>query len=283
MFTQRLAALVAVFSVTASLNAQGYALRTERVASNIGVVTSATETVDLTGYSTYRLYATTAFAQDKVVSVTGEGDHPGLVSTTGDFYQSANGGLTPESIVPALLNFAPEVAYDSWVTLGLEGPGNATSGEVGVSLLVPPGGGWASAFEGTNGLSGSDIVLDGDFGGGWFVNPDATNAVAGPDREVLVGQFTTNGTLSGTLLVQVLRMGVPSFVDPTAELRLYLPFEFTPSSPTCEGPSFCGEGTAWNANLGQCIETCTRDVDGDGIVTVLDILEVLSYFESSCL
>lgn len=283
MFTQRLAPFLVLISITTSLCAQGYGLRTERVAADIGVVISATDTVDLTGYSTFRLYVTTAFPEDKIVSITGEGDHPGLVSTTGDFFQSAFGGSTPAAITPSLFSIAPSLAYDSWLTVGNDGPVNPTAGEEGVSILQAPESPWLLAFDAVDGSPGGDIILDGLFGGGWYVSPEATNSVAGPDREVLIGQFTTNGTLSGILLIQVLRQGVPSFVDPTADLRLYLPFEaLTPGDPVGEGPSFCGEGTVWNENLGKCVETCTRDVDGDGTVTILDILEVLSFFESTC-
>ena len=266
-----------------SAQAQGYGIRIDRVTSDIGMVVSNFDTLDLTGYSTYRLWVTTAFAEDKVVSITGEGDHPGDVSTTGDFFQAALGGITPVTISPALVDFAPSIAYDSWLTIGLDGPVNTAAGEQGISFLVASGDPWLGDFDAVDGSPGSDIQLGGLFGGGWYVAPEASNTIAGPDREVLIGQFTTNGDLSGTLLVQVLRQGVPSFIDPTADLRLYLPFASNAQEdPVGSGPSFCGEGTAWNANVGQCIEKCTRDVDGDGIVTVLDILEVLSYFESTC-
>ena len=120
-----------------SAQAQGYGIRIDRVTSDIGMVVSNFDTLDLTGYSTYRLWVTTAFAEDKVVSITGEGDHPGDVSTTGDFFQAALGGITPVTISPALVDFAPSIAYDSWLTIGLDGPVNTAAGEQGTGDLGP--------------------------------------------------------------------------------------------------------------------------------------------------
>ena len=109
-----------------------------RVHEDIGVVASATDTVDLTGYSTYRVYVTTAFAEDKVVSITGEGTQPGFVNTTSSFHQSAYGGTMPTAIDPVILPLAPDAAYDSWVTIGVDGPIDTFGGEAGPTILQAP-------------------------------------------------------------------------------------------------------------------------------------------------
>ena len=54
-----------------------------------------------------------------------------------------------------------------------------------------------------------------------------------------------------------------------------------------EGPESCGPGTVWNASLGQCqstneINLCPTDINGDGIVNIYDLLELLSAFSFSC-
>jgi hypothetical protein len=58
--------------------------------------------------------------------------------------------------------------------------------------------------------SGSDIVIDDATGGAWFVTNDVTNGVAGEDLEVLIGQFTTDGDVSGTVNFQLFLGGNPS-------------------------------------------------------------------------
>ena len=258
---------------------QSYGLQVERVAQDLGTFITTTDTVDLEGYSTYRVYVTTALASDKVVSITGEGDLPGDLSTTTQFYQSSVGGLTPGFTPPALLAAFPDLAYDSWISIGIDAPANAQNGEQDILLLEAPNSPWGATFE----EEGGSLTFGGPIGGGWILQPEATNATAGPDRKVLIGQFTTDGVLSGTLLVQVLRQGVTSNIDANAELRLYLPLaEAIEVQEPVSGPSFCGEGTVWNPAVGRCEESCAQDVDGDGVVTIIDILAVLSAFEFIC-
>ena len=46
----------------------------------------------------------------------------------------------------------------------------------------------------------------------------------------------------------------------------------------------CGEGTYWDDLAQACltIETCQEDLDGDGVIGVNDLLELLSSFGSEC-
>ena len=47
----------------------------------------------------------------------------------------------------------------------------------------------------------------------------------------------------------------------------------------------CGEGTYWNEELGICLpidECCPEDLDGDGLITVTDLLQLLSAFAEEC-
>ena len=57
-----------------------------------------------------------------------------------------------------------------------------------------------------------------------------------------------------------------------------------PEMPCCDADA-CGTGTVWNAGLGQCVtnlNVCPGDVDYDGIVSVNDVLNVLSNFGDLC-
>ena len=46
----------------------------------------------------------------------------------------------------------------------------------------------------------------------------------------------------------------------------------------------CGEGTYWDDLAQACltIETCQEDLDGDGVIGVNDLLDLLSSFGSEC-
>ncbi len=48
--------------------------------------------------------------------------------------------------------------------------------------------------------------------------------------------------------------------------------------------SACGEGTHWDSNVGQCLpdDVCLFDGDGDGEITIMDMLTILSMFGDSC-
>ena len=54
---------------------------------------------------------------------------------------------------------------------------------------------------------------------------------------------------------------------------------------SCAYPSLCGSGTVWSMSAGQCVSAdpaCPQDVNGDGVIGVSDILELLSFFGLVC-
>ena len=52
----------------------------------------------------------------------------------------------------------------------------------------------------------------------------------------------------------------------------------------CPGPGCCGEGMYWDFEASQCaiIETCQDDLDGDGVIGVNDLMQLLSSFGTDC-
>ena len=55
---------------------------------------------------------------------------------------------------------------------------------------------------------------------------------------------------------------------------------------SCILSDFCGEGTQWSVGDQQCIVvnvSCPQDIDGDGIVGVSDVLEILGYYGEICM
>ena len=70
---------------------------------------------------TYRVYLDVAHATDQVTSFTGNDEFALALNTTTSFYQNGFGGVTPNDITDGAIALVPELAYDSYVTVGLDG------------------------------------------------------------------------------------------------------------------------------------------------------------------
>ena len=187
----------------------GYALSIEQIATDLGTFIVEDETVDLSDYSTYRIFLNCESSDDKLSAVSGDASRPVYLTTTGNFYQSslfggANGALA-NAISPALFSVYPDTQFDSWVTIGIEQSPNAGNGETTVSLLEDPTNPLSLGF-----ANGGDLVIDTEPGSAWFIeNSDVyTNGLAGSDGKVLIAQVTTDGEVSGQFGLQVFRNGI---------------------------------------------------------------------------
>ena len=92
-----------------------YCLQIEPYAEHSGMIGSD----DLTGYTTYRIYALCENVDDFVSSVSGDSEFPTRIQSTTSFFQSGFGGLTGSDQNAALFGFFPSAAFDSYITIGL--------------------------------------------------------------------------------------------------------------------------------------------------------------------
>ena len=167
----------------------------------------------LAGMSTYRVYLDVASANDQVTSFTGNDEFALALNTTTSFYQNALGGATPNEISAGAIALVPELAYDSYVTVGLTGEPQGAEGNV---ELIP--GDWVDAFE-----AGQNISINDGVGSGWYIVPPvAVNGQGGADQRVLVAQLTTDGDISGQFRTQVFPEG-----DQVNDVRADLTFTHT--------------------------------------------------------
>jgi hypothetical protein len=158
---------------------------------------------DLAGMTTYRVYANLPAEGDFLSSVSGEGAFSTQIRTTTSFYQDDLGGSTPNNINPLLYAVYPNLAYDSWLTIGLEGQANLGLGEGSINVAEIGGDLWASdVFE-----NGGDVVINSSYGGAWYALNGDANGVADADGRVLVAQLTTDGSINGQLFLQVFPQG----------------------------------------------------------------------------
>ena len=140
------------------------------------------------GTWTARIYANFSAATDELDAVFGDAQDSLSISSSGGFYQNALGGATSLSINPALIPLFPSLAFDSWVTIGLEDMTGNNMLTIGIDY---------TDFE-----AGGSIMTD---NGSWFATPDDAQVLAGADLRVMVGQFTMYGldsNVSGVLNLQ---------------------------------------------------------------------------------
>ncbi|MGB2230510.1 MAG: hypothetical protein ACPH1A_04620, partial [Flavobacteriales bacterium] len=192
-----------------SSSAEGYGMSLELVAEHLDG--------ELAGMETYRVYLDLAAASDVVTSFSGSEEFALELNTTTSFYQHPLGAATPAMLSDMALDAVPALAYDSYITIGVDGPAGA--GEQNASFIptIPGGpiGSWPEEFE-----AGNNLVINSALGSGWYVTPDASNGVAGDDQRILIAQLTTDGDLSGQFRTQIFPEG-----DQDNDVRADMSFE----------------------------------------------------------
>ena len=268
------AALMSGLFSPSSLHAQDYGIEVEVVSEDIGMLVGALGITDLSGYSCSRVYITMENENDFLSSISGDANNPSYVNTTTNFYHAILGGTTPNGINSLLFPVYPDLAYDSWVTIGLEGTPNAVAGEAAVSTVASSLNPWSTNFDPGAGLPGGNIAIDDAVGGAWYALNGDANGVAGADLKVLAGQFTTTGDLSVQMYTQIfingdgfneyLPDGVnrPSFIWPVTAVEGCT--DDTACNYNADATNDDGSCTYADAGL-DCDGNCLADADGDGI------------------
>ncbi len=241
----------------------GFGLELELVASHDGSVNPA-----LAGLNTYRVYVTTPGTDDFVSSVSGDIEVPAYLTTTTSFYQDSFGGISAATINPLFFPVVPSLAYDSWLTIGIESIPDGNNNESDVTFVQAESDSWQAEFN-----AGNDLVIDSFFGGSWFSLITSSNGQAGEDQRVLVAQLTTDGELSGQLYVQVFPNGDQS-------QDTYLTLSFGGNECGCMDATACNYsadatyddgGCSYPATGYDCNDVCNSDTDGDGVCDELEI------------
>ena len=160
------------------------------------------------GSTTYRFYVDMQDPTDRMSAVFGN-DQANLTVNTpaGAFNNGFNTSWNASGVNPALLPVFPDLADDTYATIGLTGPAS-TSGITGAAdpslvqdatqpispYFLTPG---ATTLESTT-LTGAS----------WYVLNTAPNGLPDANLQVLVMQVTTAGSISGQINFQVFPLGV---------------------------------------------------------------------------
>ncbi len=195
----------------------------------------------------YRVYATFDSPTDELVAVYALESAPMELSVTTAFYQDAVGGVLGNTINPAFFGAFPSLEYDSWFSIG-SSDSNGTSDiqQVGMDDAF-------ASFE-----AGSGFILDAFVGGSFFLIPDvSTDAEAGDDGRVLIGQFTTDGIVNLTVNLQW--DDLDTNTSNSEGVSISFPFV---AQPGCTNPS----ADNYNSSASEDDGSCTF---GDGLVSGL--------------
>ena len=260
------------------------------------------------GLTRYRFYVDMMDASDTFSAVFGNSEQPLLVNVpSGAFNTGFNSSWNASGLNPAFVAQFPEMADDTYATIGLTGPAS-TSGIAGAAdpgLAEDPAQGITPFFinNGATTLAADMIV-----GSSWFVLNDAGNAAPDANQQVIVLQVTTAGEISGQINVQVFPMGdgdqaqVLNFLFDgagtftaeggsnacgctDAEASNYDPSaEYDDGScefviPGCTDATACNYAEDANEDDGSCLSndalgvcggSCEADADADGICDDVD-------------
>lgn len=261
----------------------------ELVAEHEGMVGSE----DLTGMSTYRLYLEMENDGDIPLIFFGKDEYPLTINTSTTFFQSVVGSTIPTAINPGLYALFPSVAYDSWVTIGLE-----SQLDQGVVYTLSNGTVfWESDFEG-----GQNILIDGSVGGGWFADVQYWQGLPWEDGKVLFAQITTDGNIWGELNLDFIPEGAYqvseavyglTFGSPDAniigctdenatnydpEATLNFGCEYPEGDLNSDGVVNINDILDFLNELGCTVDCGDADLNGDGVVDIWDLLMLLGFF-----
>ena len=205
---------------------------------------------------------------DRMSAVFGNDQANLMVNTpAGAFSSTFNASWNASGINAAFLPLVPDLADDSYATIGLEGPAS-TSGIAGAAdpSIVEDATQPITPYFLTNGatsLESSTLT-----GASWYVLNTAANGLPDPSGRVYIMQVTTAGSISGQINFQVFPLGVGA-----DQQQVSVPFDGTGTFqggggdvPGCTDATACNYDASATEDDGSCLQEDECGVcGGDGI------------------
>jgi hypothetical protein len=251
--------------------AQEYTLTLEEHASDI-----------IAGQTTYRLYVNMVNADDFLSSVYGGNDEPLSITTTTGFYNDTFGAAVASGINPAFIPIFPSIAGDSWVTIGIDSQN--VGDQVAISTVQSSDQPWTAHFSAGTPEDGTDVYMDDETGGAWYVLNGSPNGLPDDNLQVLVMQMTTAGEICGTMNFQIFENGDGQLGDTRLTYTFCGVGTYSPDEEGvdvgCTDAAACNYDPAATDDDGSCeyAETgydcdgiCLNDADDDGVCDEFEI------------
>ncbi|MDG1675482.1 MAG: hypothetical protein P8H88_08560, partial [Flavobacteriales bacterium] len=235
---------------------------------------------------------------DKLLAVYGSQDSPlSIQAPSGVFNHALNGSWSASTLTSYMLSSFPDLADDSFGTIGLENP--ATESDIVLPqdpILIDNAYGRVMEFFTVD----NSTSLISEEGFSWFTLGESGNAQPNAELQVLIAQISTVGEISGNLNFRILPSGADDPVDVVVEFSgegVYsggqagfcgctdpTAVNFNASATVDDASCIfvdlgCADSAACNFEnavvddgsciypdaVGLCGGTCTTDVDNDGI------------------
>ena len=218
------------------------------------------------GLTTYRFYVDMQDPTDRMSAVFGNDQASLLLETpAGAFNNGFNSSWNASGINPAFLPAFPDLADDTYATIGLTGPAS-TSGIPGAAdpSIVEDSNQQITPYFLTPGAT--SLVSTTLTGSSWYVLNTAANGLPDENLQVLILQVTTSGDISGQINYQVFPLG-----EGSDQLQLSATFVgagvFSPAGgPGCMNPNACNYDPAATTDDDSCLQNDECGVcGGDGI------------------
>ena len=238
--------------------------------------------------TTYRFYVNAEDATDKFSAVFGNNESPLVINTPAGIYNDAfNTSWNASGINAALFGFFPDLEFDSYATIGLDGPAAGVPGANDPSLVQDAS--LPITVSGYFTTGGAGIDVNTFVGASWYVLNTAANALP-TDGRWLIAQITTAGSISGTLNYQIFPLG-----DGDNQIQKSVDFDGEGEFPQFVTVCGCMDDTACNFNLEannengsceyaadylDCDGNCLNDADGEGVCDEFEVVGCQD--ESAC-
>lgn len=204
------------------------------------------------GGTVYRFYVHAEDPSDKFSAVYGTDEEQlSILTPSGIFNSAFNTSWNASGINPAFFSIAPDMADDSYATVGLTGAASlAEAGSADPSLVEDPALSPSVSEYFLNG--GTSLSVNTLTGASWYVLSMATNALPVNGRWLIM-QVTTAGSISGQINYQVFPLG-----DGNNEVRVSQTFNGTGTYPQedvagCTSSNACNFDNAATLDDGSCV------------------------------
>lgn len=281
----RILATSALFFCAVAAGAQGFipqaALAVEEVPIPSGV--SGQIAAELGAVpSTYRLYVELE-ENWELQFVFGTSVNPAFANANQSFYHHPSGAGSTLYINQAMVGIEPALAFDSWLTIGLEN-------NIGNTMIELPDQTIFDEWE-----AGADLQLVDFFGEGLFIPTFGQSPQNSPDANgrILLGQFTVGAPLDGCFNLQFRKLNPDGTIfqggtgpNGTVSHTDFYCFNTTTGSG-CQGDLDNSGGITavdiliFLSEFG-CLGNCQADFTGDGVVNATDLVVLLGLFGQTC-